>query len=92
MAAGLATWHGYEEAMASYRREIRNLGITLAEQTARSMQAVDLVLQEIQAKVATGGIRTPGAAEVTDGNRTSPSVPSRSIGKPAAGRRDRFSR
>lgn len=59
MAASLATWHGYEEALASSRREIRNLGITLAEQTARSMQAVDLVLQEIQAKVAAEGIGTP---------------------------------
>lgn len=58
-AAGVATWLSHEEALASYRREVRNLGIVLAEQTARSMQAVDLVLQELQAKVAAEGIRTP---------------------------------
>ena len=58
-AASVATWLGHEEALASYRREVRNLGIVLAEQTARSMQAVDLVLQEIQAKVAAEGVRTP---------------------------------
>jgi hypothetical protein len=30
-----------------------NLGMVLAEQAARSMQAVDLVLQEVQAKALT---------------------------------------
>ena len=59
IAAALATWHGHEEALASYRREVKNLGIVLAEQTARSMQAVDLVLQEIQTKAAAEGISTP---------------------------------
>ncbi len=59
IAAGLTTWHSREEAMASYRREMSNLGIALAEQTARSVQAIDLVLQEIQAKVAAETIANP---------------------------------
>jgi PAS domain S-box-containing protein len=58
-AAGLTTWHGYQETTASHRREIANLGLVLAEQTARAIQAVDLVLQELQAKVVAEGIRTP---------------------------------
>jgi PAS domain S-box-containing protein len=52
IAAGLAIWDRREEAIASYRREITNLGTVLAEQTARSVQAVDVVLSEVQAKVS----------------------------------------
>ena len=59
IAAGLTIWDRREEAIASYRREITNLGIALAEQTARSMQAVDLVLKEIQAEVVARRTQTP---------------------------------
>src|ERR1700693_235592 len=55
IAAGLAIWDRREEAIASYRREITNLGTVLAEQTARSMQAVDLVLTEVQARAVAAG-------------------------------------
>ena len=55
VAAGLTIWDRHEETMASYRREIGNLSTTLAEQAARSMQAVDLVLKEVQAQVAGNG-------------------------------------
>ncbi len=55
IAAGLTIWDRREEAIASYRREITNLGTVLAEQTARSMQAVELVLTEVQARVAGAG-------------------------------------
>src|SRR5215204_1324173 len=58
-AAVLTTWHTYQETTASHRREIGNLGVVLAEQTARSLQAVDLVLQQLQAKVLAAGIATP---------------------------------
>src|SRR6266699_1765173 len=51
IAAGLTIWDRHEEAIASYRREITNLGTVLAEQTTRSMQAVGLVLDEVQGKV-----------------------------------------
>src|SRR5579864_713708 len=59
VAAGLTIWDRHEEAIASYRREISNLGTALAEQTERSMQAVDLVLKEVQAEVVARGIQTP---------------------------------
>jgi hypothetical protein len=55
IAAGLTIWDRREESIASYRREITNLGTVLAEQTARSMQAVDLVLKEVQAKFVAAG-------------------------------------
>ncbi len=59
IAAGLTIWDRREESIASYRREITNLGTALAEQTARSMQAVDLVLKEIQAEVVARDTHDP---------------------------------
>jgi PAS domain S-box-containing protein len=59
IAAGLTIWDRQEETIASYRREMTNLGTVLAEQTARSMQAVDLVVKEVQAKVAAAGAVNP---------------------------------
>jgi two-component system cell cycle sensor histidine kinase PleC len=59
IAAGLAIWDRREESIASYRREITNLGTVLAEQTARSMQAVNLVLNEVQAKVSAANTVNP---------------------------------
>jgi hypothetical protein len=48
-----------EEVFTSYRRELANLGIVLAEQTARSIQAIDLVLQETRKEVLATGIADP---------------------------------
>ncbi|MGC2412806.1 MAG: cache domain-containing protein [Stellaceae bacterium] len=59
IAAGLTIWDRREETIASYRREMSNLGTVLAEQTARSMQAVDLVLTELQAKFVAAGADNP---------------------------------
>ena len=59
IAAGLTIWDRREDSIASYRREITNLGTVLAEQTARSMQAADLVLKEVQAQVVAAGADNP---------------------------------
>jgi PAS domain S-box-containing protein len=59
IAAGLTVADRRDDSIASYRREITNLGIVLAEQTARSMQAVDLVVKEVQAQVAAAGADNP---------------------------------
>src|SRR5712692_5049053 len=59
IAAGLTIWDRREESIASYSREITNLGTVLAEQTARSMQAVDLVLKEVQAKALAANTADP---------------------------------
>ncbi len=58
-AAGVAIWDHREEALAHSRREMTNLGVVLAEQNARAIQAVDLVLQTTQRMVLAAGVSTP---------------------------------
>jgi len=58
-AAGLAIWDLREDAIDSYRKDINNLGVVLAEQTARTLQAVDLVMQEAREKVLNSGVNRP---------------------------------
>ena len=55
-AASLAVWERRQQTIESYQRELTNLSITLAEQSARSIQAVDLVIQETQSKIAAAGV------------------------------------
>ena len=50
-AAGLAIWDLRQDAMKSYEQEMTNLGVALAEQTSRTLQSVDLVLNEIEKEV-----------------------------------------
>src|SRR5882672_3938693 len=57
IAAGLTVWDRREEAITTYQREMKNLGVVLAGQTERSMQAVDLVLEEVKTKVLATGIK-----------------------------------
>jgi signal transduction histidine kinase len=54
--------------IAASERELTNLGIVLAEQTARTIQSVDLSLREVQLRTATLGVRTPDEfrARLTD--------------------------
>jgi PAS domain S-box-containing protein len=59
LTACLTSWNLRKEAIAQYRQDIKNLGMVLAEQTTRSMQAVDLVLQETQAKILAAQIDDP---------------------------------
>ena len=56
VAAGLAVWERRQQSIESYQREMTNLSIVLAEQSARSMQTVDLVLQEMQSMVEAAGV------------------------------------
>ena len=60
VAAGLAVFRRHDEAIARYRQELATLSVVLAEQTARSLQSIDLVLQEIQAKALAAQIDNPG--------------------------------
>jgi PAS domain S-box-containing protein len=59
ITASVAVWDRREEALARSRQEMTNLGIVLAEQTARSIQAVDLILEEMQARVLSAGVEKP---------------------------------
>ena len=58
-AAVLAIWDARREALARYQQTETNLGFVLAEQTARSIQGVDLVVQAIRAQVLASGVTTP---------------------------------
>jgi hypothetical protein len=59
IAASFSVWDRREEALARSHQEMTNLGIVLAEQTARSIQAVDLVLDEVKAPVLHAGVDNP---------------------------------
>jgi PAS domain S-box-containing protein len=48
-----------EETIANTEQEMTNLGVVLAEQTARWLQAVDLVLEETRAMVLAAGVDSP---------------------------------
>src|SRR5579863_1165025 len=41
------------------RGDMANLGVVLAEQTSRTIQSVDLVLRDFQARTTDLGLRTP---------------------------------
>jgi PAS domain S-box-containing protein len=58
-AASAAVWDRREEAISRSQQEITQLGILLAEQTARSVQAIDLVLQETTAMARAAGANSP---------------------------------
>ena len=49
----------HDDAMQGAERDAGNLATVLAEQTARSVQAIDLALTELQGKVEASGIATP---------------------------------
>ncbi len=67
-AAVLAIWDARREALARYQQTETNLGFVLAEQTARSIQGVDLVLQAVRARVLLAGVTTPTEFAATLGN------------------------
>jgi signal transduction histidine kinase len=51
LVGGMVTWRERHSAFAIAERELTNLGIVLAEQTSRTVQSVDLVVQEVQSHV-----------------------------------------
>ena len=53
-ATGLGIWQLQKDALEGTRRDTSNLGVVLAEQTARSLQSVDMVLREIRLKTRSG--------------------------------------
>jgi signal transduction histidine kinase len=59
VASGVTVWDLRGAAIADYQRNTANLGIVLAEQTSRALQAVDLVVQETRERVLASGVETP---------------------------------
>jgi diguanylate cyclase (GGDEF)-like protein len=56
IAAGVAIWLLRQGAIADTEDDNHRLGVVLAEQTARTLQSVDVVLQEVSDKLATGRV------------------------------------
>ena len=59
LAIGATVWNLRSQAVADARRDIDNLATILAQQTHRSVLAVDLVLEEIKEQVARLDITSP---------------------------------
>ncbi|HMD66565.1 MAG TPA: response regulator [Stellaceae bacterium] len=58
LAAGLTIWDLRQEAIKVYMEEIETLGVAFAEQTSRTLQAADLVLDQTRDRVLGSGIET----------------------------------
>jgi len=58
-AAGIAISELRQNRLADAMQDSRNLAVVLAAQTARSFQAIDLVLRETQRMVKDSGVATP---------------------------------
>ena len=58
-AAGLTIWDFRRDAIETSTQEVQNLGAAFAEQTSRTLQAVDLVLDEAKERVSRLGLETP---------------------------------
>ncbi len=59
IAAGFAVWDLRVDRIADEMKDTQSLGVVLAEQTERTIQAVDLVVQQTQAMVLAGGVQKP---------------------------------
>jgi PAS domain S-box-containing protein len=58
-AAGILVWDQRNGAIENTQHDLTDLGIVLAEQTTRSLQAVDLVLRDTSAQVQVWGVGRP---------------------------------
>src|SRR5437868_12163914 len=63
LAAGLTIWDLRQEAIKTYTEEIENLGVAFAEQTSRTLQAVNLVMDQVKDRVLGSRIETPAQFE-----------------------------
>jgi diguanylate cyclase (GGDEF)-like protein len=57
--AGFTIWHNRQSALEDHLRQMNSMGVVLAEQTGRYVQLVDLILQEVQSRIATLNVVTP---------------------------------
>jgi PAS domain S-box-containing protein len=62
--AAYDVWRGYRQAVADTRRELDTQSRVIAEQTARSVQAVDVLLRHVAAEYKRGGLARLKADEL----------------------------
>jgi hypothetical protein len=58
-AASLTIWDLRQDAISTYQQETENLGSAFAEQTSRTLQAVELILSEVEERVRGEPTETP---------------------------------
>src|SRR5476651_1954896 len=63
VTAGLTIWHNRQSALEEHHRNMNSMGIVLAEQTSRYVQVIDLILREVQSRIATLNVVTPADFE-----------------------------
>jgi diguanylate cyclase (GGDEF)-like protein len=59
LAIGLTVWGLYADAIEDAERHTDNIAIVLADQTLRSMQSLDIVLDEVKARAGAVAVITP---------------------------------
>jgi diguanylate cyclase (GGDEF)-like protein len=57
--AGVMIWHNRKSAVEDHRRDLDSMGVVLAEQTSRYAQVIDLMVGEVQSRIAALHIATP---------------------------------
>jgi diguanylate cyclase (GGDEF)-like protein len=63
VAVAATIWHLRSDALAETRRDNANLALVLGEQTERAVQAIDLVVRELQDDIANMNFESPQAFE-----------------------------
>ena len=58
-AAGSTVWDLRQDAIRNSTQQMQNLGVAFAEQTSRTLQAVDLILNEVEEAVHSVGVGSP---------------------------------
>jgi hypothetical protein len=59
LAIGMTIWWLRSDAIKDASKDTANLAVVLAEQTTRSIQSIDLVLNEIREHIEPLGVRAP---------------------------------
>ena len=57
--AGLLIWHERHAALEEHEHEMNSMGVVLAEQTSRYAQVIDLILRQVQSRIAHLNVATP---------------------------------
>ena len=57
--AGLLIWHERQSALEEHEHEMNSIGVVLSEQTSRYAQVIDLILRQVQSRIALLNVATP---------------------------------
>src|SRR5487761_621861 len=63
VTAGVTIWDLHDDAGRDYQSDMTNLGVLIAEQTSRSLQSVNLVLNETRQKIVESDVTNPASFE-----------------------------